>query len=418
MHICVIGAGVVGATTAFYLRQQGYKVSLVEAANQPAAGCSAANGGQLSYSYVAPLAAPGVMGDAIKWMFRSDSPLRFRPQLSVEQVRWLWHFWRACSSVRSQQTLLELSGLALLSRQGLQAIQQQYALSFQHQSNGKLIVHRHDKSFSVAKALVEQQAKQGAQQAVLSPDECIALEPELKGSYASLVGGVYTPSEEVGDCRAFTQALIQTLQDSTDFSLYLNCPVSRIHRQGGKIVGVETTQGVIQADQFVVAAGIDSVQLLRPLGIRLPLAPLKGYSLSIPTDQAGMRLSTSVTDYARRIVYANLGSSLRIAGLIEIGSADTNIAPHVIQRLAQQSTEAFPQLRVNTAQAWAGLRPATAQGKPIIDRAPGVSNLWLNVGQGALGFTLACGSAQQLSALITGQSTPLNPAAFSYTQVR
>ena len=418
MHICIIGAGVIGATSAYYLVQSGYRVTLIEGADHPAAGASFANGGQLSYSYVAPLAGPGVLSDALRWLLWPDSPLRLRPQLDPEQWRWLLNFTLACSAARSRETTTELFALAQTSRDALHTLMSEHTLAFHHQKNGKLIVHRQAGAFEAAKKQVEYQKSLGVPQTVLNTEACIALEPELQSSQDSLLGGVYTDSEEVGDCHAFTTSLIQTLQNNPKFTLCLNHPVQSLKTEGDRVLALRTAHNDIEADAFVVAAGMGSTELLKPLGVRLPLQPLKGYSLSVPTYDAGLHLSVSVTDYARRIVYANLGSTLRIAGLVEIGSNSPTPDKQSIAKLIRHSTEGFPQLKLNHAQPWAGLRPATAQGKPIIDRAPGYNNLWLNIGQGALGFTLACGSACLLAARLTGLPPPVEPNAFAYKNVR
>jgi D-amino-acid dehydrogenase len=413
MRVCVIGAGVVGVTSAYFLARQGYDVTLVDGQDRPAALTSFANGGQLSYSYVAPLAGPGVLPNVPAWLLKADSPLRFRPRLDPHQWRWCLQFMLACRASVARASTAQILTLSYLSRDVMHALQQQETLHFGHVRNGKLIAYRSAALLEKARALVAYQAGHGAEQSILSAAETLALEPALAGMGGALAGAVYTPSEETGDCRQFTEALFERLEALPGVRICMGTPVTGLRRRGAVVTAARTPQGDIEADAFVVASGMGSRALLQPLGQDVPVYALKGYSLSVPLKGAQATAPTiSVTDYERRIVYARVGDVLRIAAMVDIGAPDSSIDAARIALLKRQVGEAFPQMDLAGAEPWAGLRPATPDGKPLIGRSRAAENLWLNLGQGGLGFTLACGSAALLTAQIAGLPTPIDAAPF------
>ncbi|MBV2181060.1 MAG: D-amino acid dehydrogenase [Castellaniella sp.] len=415
MHACVIGAGVIGVTTAWQLARKGWQVTLVDAAAEPASGASHANGGQLSYSYVAPLAGPGVLPDLPHWLLSPSSPLRFKLRADPRQWRWCLQFLQACNARAASATTAQLLSLSYLSRQVLHEIQRDDPIDFSHLRNGKLIAYRTPALLDKARAQVELQAGLGSEQRVLDADQLIELEPALAPARARLAGAVYTPSEESGDCARFTQGLFQRLSALPGVELRMRTSIQRLERSDNRIRGLRTTQGeLIEADQFVLAAGLESRQLLAALGTRAPLYPLKGYSLSLPCT-AGQVPAISVTDYERRTVYAKLDGTLRIAAMVGIGITGQGIEADRIALIKRQARELLPQVDMEPAQAWAGERPATPHGRPIIGRSQAASNLWLNIGHGALGFTLACGSSHLLESLMTGSAPAIDPAPFRPT---
>ncbi|WP_417219728.1 D-amino acid dehydrogenase [Achromobacter spanius] len=413
MRVCVIGAGVVGVTTAHLLSRAGHDVALVDERTQPAMGSSFANGGQLSYSYVAPLAGPGALGDMPGWMFRRDSPLRLRYRFDPSQWLWLAGFLRACRASVSRASTAELLSLSYLSRDTLHAMLADAPMDFGLSRTGKLIVYRDAAQLDKAAALVRYQAAHGTDQRVLSRDETLAAEPALADMGARIAGAVYTPGEETADCHRFTDSLFQRLRQAGNVTVHMDTRVKRLRRERGRIVAAQTAAGDIQADAFVVASGIGSRPLLAALGQRVPLYPLKGYSLSVPITADTTDVPTiSVTDYERRIVYARLGKVLRIAAMVDIGAKHDEVDATRLDTLRRQVLEAFPRLDLSRAQAWAGVRPATPTSKPLIGKSRAADNLWLNLGQGALGFTLACGSAALLTAQMTGGALPIDAAPF------
>lgn len=392
----------VGLTTAYYLARAGHEVTVVERNGEPGQGASYANGGQLSYSYVAPLAAPGALAGLFDGLLQGDGPLRLTPRIDPRQWRWGGNFLRACTGSRVRRSTAELQPLAYLSRTGLRALVAAEEIDFDYQRSGKLVVHSDARALEGARALADFQAGLGAEQSVLDAEACLELEPSLRTIRRRIRGGVYTPSEDAGDCQKFCAGLDRLLAARYGVDRRYHHEIGGLRREGRRIRSALSNKGEIEADQFVLAAGLASRRLARSLGFDLPLYPLKGYSLTIPaTSEAGPRIS--VTDSARKVVYARLGASLRAAAMVDLGARHGAVEPRRIAALKRQVAESFPGLTgLERATAWAGQRPATAQGKPILGPSP-FENLWLNVGHGALGFTLACGAGQVVADLAEGR---------------
>jgi D-amino-acid dehydrogenase len=423
MRVVIVGAGVVGMTTAWRLAQDGHQVTVLERHQGPGEETSFANGGQLSYSYVAPLAGPGVMGKVPGWLLRRDSPMRFRPVADPAQWRWLAAFMRACNAGTSEATTRKLLRLGFYSRDQLQAFVAQHehedsGFGFDFARRGKLVVHRDEAAFASACRLLDYQASLGCEQQALDRDACVALEPALAGIRDEIAGAIYTPSEEVGDCHRFCVSLARLLQPGsrrTGVSLRFGTVVQGLQQQGGRVTGVRTDAGEVPADVVVVAGGIGSVPLLRPLGVRPMLWPLKGYSITVPLASGARAPHVSVTDFANKIVYARIGNTLRVAGMADLVRGGTRIDPERVGTLVAQTRALFdgivPDLPLAQLQPWAGLRPATPDGLPLIGPSR-VLGLWLNLGHGALGFTLAMGSAGLLADRLAGRRPALDAADF------
>lgn len=420
MKIAIIGAGVIGTATAWELLRQGHQVVLLEAREGPGLETSFANAGQLSYDYVAPLADPGVFQDLPRWLLNPASPLRFRPQLEPRQWCWLMAFLKASNRNTAQASTTALLQLSYLSRDTLHAWLQETPIDFHYKTNGKLIAYRSPKLLEKARNQVEYQATQGSQQRILTRDEAVNLEPALARLGDSLAGCIHTPTEEVGDCYLFTRGLFERVQNHPDGTVYTNARVLRLNRHQGRVTSAQLSNGdLIEADHFVIAGGLQAYDLLRQHGETVQLYGLKGYSLSIPLpvetpsqNTAPIAPSISVTDYERRTVYARLGGVLRVAAMVDIGDRSNAIRPERIQHLKNEVRNSFPEVDVDRAVPWAGLRPATPEGRPIVSRSRKLDNLWLNLGHGALGFTLACGSAVLLHSLICQRPPPIDQTPF------
>ena len=402
MHIVVIGAGIIGMTTAWYLARDGHRVTVVDRADAAGAETSFANGGQLSYSFVAPLAGPGVLSKVPGWLLDRNSPLRFRPRLDPEQWRWSMAFVQACTAAQSRQTAEKLLALSFLSRDLVHELVNRERLSFEFAHAGKLVMHRGAASFDAARALTDYQATLGCHQEVLSADQCVAREPALADVHGHIAGGIYTRSEDVGDCRQLCESLTQQLRVE-GVAFRFGTTVARLVARDDRVIGAEIDGQLLEADAVVVAAGIDAPRLTRPLGIRPLLYGLKGYSLTYALAPTSVAPVLSVTDLENKVVYARIGERLRVAGIVDMGDADNRVDPARIHALLRQTEALFPRLAASgTPATWAGMRPATPTGVPIIGPTR-VRNLWLNVGHGALGFTLATGSAHLLAAQIAGR---------------
>lgn len=412
MQVCVVGAGVVGLTTAYFLAREGHRVTIVDRNGLPGQGASYANGGQLSYSYVAPLAAPSALLSLPSYLFDRNSPLRFHLRARPAQWAWVMHFLAACWPSVYRRHMVELSTLAYLSREMIGEMVACEAIDFDFGHRGKLVVHRDRRSLQAAADLVAFQRDLGADQSLLDAEACLALEPAIEGMRGNLAGGVFTPSEDVGDCHKFCAALDGLLRDRYGVERLYHHKVGCLKTERQRLRAVRTNHGDIEADKFVMTAGLSSRELMQPLGVRLPLCGLKGYSLSVPVDGSHDTLKISVTDSQNKIVYARLGAVIRIAAMVDIGTAQDVVDQERTDMLKSHVRASFPGLGpLDTAKVWAGDRPATAQGKPIVGASP-IENLYLNVGHGALGFTLASGSAKLVTELIQGGPTTIDARPF------
>jgi len=412
MRICVLGAGVVGLATAYFLAREGHAVTIVDRNGLPGQETSFANGGQLSYSYVAPLAAPGVIANLPKYLLSPSSPLRLTIGRGPFPLAWTLHFLWACRRGPFRRHTAELASLADFSRDAIKAMVAAEPIDFDYTQPGKLVIYRDAKALRAAIELAEFQRTLGAEQTILNGGQCIDVEPALHPSKDAIAGGVFTPSDEAGDCYKFCVAVDQVLHERYGVRRLYHHEVGSFARAGRRIRALLTNKGEIEADLFVVAAGLPSRSLLRGLGVTLPLQGLKGYSLTMPVLGDAAAPNVSVTDSDNKVLYAKVGGQLRIAAMVDIGSPHGAIDANRIATLKRQVSEMFPALKgLADAEAWSAMRPATAQGKPIIGATP-FENLFVNVGHGALGFTLGAGSGRLLAHLIDGKTAPIDAAPF------
>jgi len=399
-HIIVIGGGVVGLASAWWLLEAGHEVTLLERAPDVGSGASYGNGGQLSYRYVAPLADAGIPLKAFKWLFQADGPLRFRPEADLRQYRWLASFLAHCRADVNRRTTAKLLELGELSRRAMASLSLVVPPErFGWRDAGKLVVFRTRAAFNVAAA------RPGAGQ-IWSPEECTAHEPALGAAQHLLAGGIYNPGEAVADCHAFCVALAERLGEHPRFRGVVNSTALGLRAERGRITGIDTVGGLVTADAYVLAAGIQSRTLADTVGIYLPLYPLKGYSLSAPIRQDDIAPEISVTDFERKVLYARIGDRLRVAAMVDMVGEDVSLDARRVAGLTRLVRETMPRAAdYSQVSAWAGLRPATPGSAPIIG-ATRYDNLWLNVGHGPLGFTFACGSAAVLADLVQGKAPP------------
>jgi D-amino-acid dehydrogenase len=399
-QVIVIGGGVVGLTSAWWLLEAGYRVTLVERAPGVGTGTSYSNGGQLSYRYVSPLADAGVPLKALKWLFQEHGPLRVKPQFDAHQWRWLAAFLANCRADLNRKTTNKLLELGELSRRAMAALEPVVPLeAFAWRDAGKLVVYRTRAAFDAATA----KSDAGA---VWNAAQCVAREPALAAMENKLAGGIYNGGEAVADCYAFCVALAERLAAHPRFDGFIHGEAQRFITSGGRVTGVQTSAGILGADAYVLAAGMQSRALGETAGIALPIYPLKGYSLTAPIRQDDVAPEISVTDFERKVLYARIGDKLRVAAMVDMVGEDLSLNPKRLDSLTRQVRETMPRAADYTQiTPWAGLRPATPNSAPIIGATP-YSNLWLNVGHGPLGFTFACGTASLLADLMRGKALP------------
>ncbi len=417
MNVLVLGGGVVGLAAAYYLARDGHEVAVVERNHGVGLETSYANGGQLSYSYVAPLAGPGVLPKIPPWLLRRDAPLRFRPALDWQQWRWCLEFVLACTRRQADLTTRRLLRLAYYSRSLMHRFVEREHAEFDYVQNGKLVVHSDPRAFDAARRLLDYQASLGSEQQALSADECVALEPALGAMRPRIAGGICTPSEDAGDCYKLCLALERILRASGARFL-LDTEIRRLLHWRDRIMGVETSAGVLEADRYVLALGAASPWLVRPLGIRLPIYPLKGYSLTLPVGPGYLAPRISITDFKKKIVYARLGDALRVAGMADLAGHRPDIDESRIATLLDETRAAFPEASdFSRLRPWCGLRPATPKGTPILGRTP-YPNLLLDCGQGALGFTLALACGRVIADLAAGRTPDVPLEGFELREAR
>lgn len=407
-HVVVIGGGVVGLTTAWALAERGHKVTLVEREAELASGASRANGGQLSYRYVSPLADAGVPLKALRWLLDPDGPLRFKPEARWHQWAWMLQFLRACRGPVNRRTTARLLELGAFSQASFAEFGESARLNgnIDLRSPGKLVVYRKPEEFRrIAERL---KASPGSPEQALTHDECVALEPALAYSDTQFAGGIFTLGESVADCHSLCLQLAERLRGHGNFQRVVTADAQGFVQRQGRVAALRSDRGEIAADAFVLAAGLHSRGLGKSVGLNLPIYPLKGYSLTAPIGAEHRPPEVSVTDFERKVLYARIGTQLRVAAMVDLVGDDASIDRGRIASLQRAVRAMFPRAAdYDSAAEWAGLRPATPSGAPILGASP-LPNLWLNVGHGALGFTFSFGSARILAELISGRDSPIS----------
>ncbi len=415
MKVLILGAGVVGVSSAWYLAQAGHQVTLVD--RQPAAGLetSFANGGQISVSHAEPWSNPHAPLRALSWMGREDAPLLFRLRCDRALFDWSWRFLRECTPARTRRNIEDIVRLALYSRDQLKILRDETGIEYDHLERGILHVYTDQKEFEAAIEASRIMREFGCERYPVDADKCVEIEPALKPSRPLLVGGDYTAADESGDAKKFTQNLAALCRDK-GVDLRYDTLVEKLNLAGGRIDGalVRTASGhdVLKADAYVVALGSYTPLLLRPLGIRLPVYPAKGYSATIPLSDESVAPSVAMTDDGHKIVFSRLGQRLRVAGTAEFNGYNTELNAVRCQALITRTHQLFPELRpAGEPEFWCGLRPSTPSNVPFIGPAR-LPNLYLNTGHGTLGWTMACGSGRVLADIVSGKKPEVDLRSF------
>jgi D-amino-acid dehydrogenase len=402
MKVIVLGAGVVGVATAYYLARAGHEVVVLDRREGVALETSFANGGQISANHTTPWATPGTPRKALRWIGRTDAPLLFHLRFDPALVSWLARFLANCTAERMRANIRRAMRLALYSRRELLRLRERESLEYDQVTRGILHVFRSSADFDEALPQVELMNRMGCIRHVIDVEEAVAIEPALVPVKASLVGGIYSPDDESGDAYKFTKALAGICED-LGAGFRFATPVRGLIAEGGRIAGVDAGADRLEADAYVVSVGSYSPLLLKSAGIRLPVYPAKGYSVTIPVGGDGSGAPTvSLIDDEVKMVYSRLGNRLRAAGTAEFAGYDDSVNEARARFLLAKAMSLFPHCG-DPAQAefWAGLRPSTPDGSPVIGRTR-YPNLFLNTGHGTLGWTMACGSGRIVSDLVSG----------------
>ena len=413
MRVVVLGAGVIGTTTAWYLQQAGHQVVVLDRLSAAGMDTSFANGSQISVSHAEPWANPHVLPLMLKWLGREDAPLRVHWHWDADFFGWGWRFLRECWPHRTEQNIRSIVHLALYSRLCLQNLRATLPLDYDALTKGILHIYTDAGEFARARTAAAVMNSHGLDRQVVSADECVGIEPALNSARSLLVGGDYTASDESGDAHRFTQQLA-THASAAGVEFRFGAEIERLRVDNGRVCGVTIQQnGLVEnlmADACVVALGSESPKLVAPLRLHLPIYPAKGYSatLELAPGSESAAPTVSLTDDGRKIVFSRLGNRLRVAGTAEFNGFNRDLDPIRCKALMTRTQELFPALQtVGEANYWCGLRPATPSNVPLVGGA-GIPGLWLNTGHGTLGWTMACGSAAALTALINGQPAPVD----------
>jgi D-amino-acid dehydrogenase len=413
MRVVVLGAGLVGVASAWYLAEAGHEVTVIDRQPESARETSFANGGQVSTSHAEPWANPAAPLKILKWLGREESPLLWR--LRADPAQWAWglRFLGQCTAARTRANIVAILALALDSRARLKDLRRELGLHYDELERGILHFYTDEREFAAAIPQAALMRDYGCERVVKSAAECLAIEPALAGSALPIVGGTYTAGDESGDARQFAQRLAERCGER-GVRFHHGSAIERIETAGGRIAGVVLAGGVrLAADAYVVALGSYSPLRLRPLGIRIPVYPAKGYSITVPLGAGSAAPRVSLTDDGAKLVFSRLGNRLRVAGTAEFAGYDTSINAARCAAIVRRTRLLFPQLGdAGDIEYWAGLRPATPGNVPLVGGTR-IGNLFVNTGHGTLGWTMACGTGALLADLVSGRAPSVDPAPYA-----
>lgn len=401
MKVLVLGAGVVGVAAAYYLARRGLEVVVVERQPGPGLETSFANGGQVSASHAEPWANPDTPRKILKWLGRDDAPLLFRPRFDPALWAWGLRFLGNCRAERARINIERTLRVALYSRTCLAELRRDTGISYDDRQAGILHFYRDPREYEHAVRQAAVMAELGCDRQPVDAAGCVALEPALASVRDRLAGGIFSPDDENGDAYRFTCTLAE-MAKALGATFHFGRAVRGLEGEGNRIVRVLTDAGPLEADRYLVALGSYSPLLLRPLGIRLPIYPAKGYSATLPLTDPTKAPTVSLTDDEHKLVYSRLGARLRIAGTAEMAGWNSDINERRARLVLDQALALFPGCGDPAAATlWAGLRPKTPDSVPVLGATP-YANLFLNTGHGTLGWTMACGSGRAMADLIAG----------------
>lgn len=401
MRVVVLGSGVVGVTSAYYLARAGHEVTVIDREAGPALETSFANAGQISPGYASPWAAPGVPLKAVKWMFQKHAPLAIRLDGTQFQLQWMWQMLQNCTSSRYAVNKGRMVRLAEYSRDCLQALRAETGIQYEGRTGGTLQVFRTQQQFDGAAKDIAVLQEANVPYELLSSAELAQAEPALAAVSHKLTGGLRLPGDETGDCQMFTTRLA-ALAEQLGVKFRYNTPIDALAMTGDRIAGVQCGDELVRADSFVVALGSYSTKFLSGL-VKIPVYPLKGYSITAPiVNEASAPVST-VLDETYKIAITRFDDRIRVGGMAEIVGFDKSLRQARRETLELCVNDLFPGGGdTSKASFWTGLRPMTPDGTPIVGRTP-VPNLFLNTGHGTLGWTMSCGSGQLLADVMSGK---------------
>ncbi|RQV22013.1 D-amino acid dehydrogenase [Burkholderia cenocepacia] len=421
MHVIVLGAGVIGVTTAWHLREAGCDVTVIEREADVAQATSLGNAGVIAPGYVTPWAAPGMPGKILKYLFKPASPLIFRPTLDAAQWRWIARWLRECEFERFRVNKQRMQRIAYYSRACLHAFRERYPFDY-GASRGYLQLLRGAFDVQMAQPALKVLRDAGIAFRELDAAGCTAIEPGLRWARQAPVGGIYLPDDEAGDCARFTREL-RTLCEANGVTFRFRTGVRALDVAGGKVRGVRVDSleagaagqrdALLAADAIVVALGVDSAGLLRPHGIDVPLYPVKGYSATLAVVDDEKAPSAALMDESLKTAITRFGPALRVAGTAELGNRRAALRQQALDTLMKVLDDWFPHAADRaSARFWVGRRPMTPDGPPLLG-ASGIEGLWLNVGHGSTGWAMSMGSGKVVADLVTGRVPEIDLAGLT-----
>lgn len=412
MKVLILGSGVIGVTSAYYLARAGHEVTVVDRQPEPALETSFANAGEVSPGYSSPWAGPGVPVKAIKWLLMKHGPLVIRPKLDPVMWVWLLKMLRNCTSERYAVNKSRMIPIAEYSRDCLRDLRRDIGIQYDERSQGTLQLFRYQSQLDGTAEDIAVLKQYGVPYEVLSREGCIAAEPALAGVKEKFAGGLRLPQDETGDCHMFTQALAKHAQ-ALGVRFMFNTGIDRIVTDGTRVSGVATSAGLLHADAYVLALGSWSSRLVAPLGISLPVYPVKGYSITVPIKDASGAPESTVMDESYKVAITRLGNRIRVGGTAEISGYSGKLYDARRATLDHSLTDLFPRGGdLAKATFWSGLRPMTPDGPPVIG-ATKYANLHLNTGHGTLGWTMSCGSGRVLADMLSGKKPDIDVSALT-----
>jgi D-amino-acid dehydrogenase len=415
MKVVVLGSGVIGVTSAWYLAKAGHEVTVID--RQPAAALetSFANAGEISPGYSSPWAAPGIPMKALKWMFMEHAPLIIQPRPDWAKLSWMARMLMNCTAEAYAVNKSRMVRLAEYSRDCLIDLRGETGIKYDERTQGTLQLFRSDKQVAAAAKDIAVLQADGVPFEVLDADACVAAEPGLKAAKDKIAGGLRLPGDETGDCFKFTQSLAD-MASALGVTFRHGVSIDRLEAEKGRIAAVHTSEGRVTADAFVVALGSYSPMLVKDFGIKLPVYPVKGYSITVPITDEGRAPVSTVMDETHKIAITRLGDRIRVGGMAEIAGFDPSLSPKRQATLTHSVEDLFGGAGDQSqAKFWAGFRPMTPDGTPIVGRSP-IANLFLNTGHGTLGWTMAAGSGRVLADIVSGRPTEIAAADLGYAR--
>ncbi|CAK9884979.1 MAG: D-amino acid dehydrogenase [Candidatus Erwinia impunctatus] len=405
MQVIILGSGIIGVTSAWYLAKAGHDVTVIDRQTSAAQETSAGNAGQLSYGYAAPWAAPGIPVKALKWMFQTHSPLAICPDGTLRQLAWMLQMLRNCNASRYAINKSRMVRLANYSRQMIAALRAETGIHYEGREAGTLQLFRTQQQLDNASRDIEVLQKAGVAYNLMTSEQLSASEPALATVAHKLTGGLQLPGDETGDCQLFTQTLAEMARARGVKFIFCET-VDRLLHSGSKVTGVQCGENCYQADNYVVALGAYSPVLLRGL-IDIPVYPVKGYSLTIPIADTAKAPVSTILDETYKVAVTRFDKRIRVGGMAEMVGFNTELKQRRRETLEMVVNDLFPGSgHTEEAIFWSGLRPMTPDGTPVIGKTH-MTNLYLNTGHGTLGWTLACGSGALIADIVSGQTTDI-----------